>query len=77
MREHKEVIKMVNTELLKKTIWDKGMTIDGVATDIGIDPSTLFRKLQNGGSNFTVAQVSAIGNKLHLSKDEVNNIFFA
>lgn len=68
---------MVNTDKLKQTIKDKGMTIDGIATDIGVDPSTLFRKFQNGGGNFTVAQVSAIGNKLNLSKEEVNTIFFA
>ena len=67
---------MVNTDLLKQIIKARNLTIDGIAADIKVDPSTLFRKFQNGGENFTVAQVTAIRNALQLTNEEVNQIFF-
>ena len=65
----------VNTHLLKKTIEDKNMTIEGVSKSMGINPSTFYRKLERQGKNFTVEQMQKIGAILALSKSDLCDIF--
>jgi len=67
---------LVKTELLKSKIKEKGLSVADVANEIGVNPSTLFRKFQSGGNAFTVGQVAEISTLLELTKDEVNHIFF-
>jgi hypothetical protein len=51
--------------------------LDDVATAIGIDKSTFYRRLASGGQDFSIAEVEGICNFLNLSKRERKNIFFA
>jgi hypothetical protein len=68
---------MINTELLKQTIFLKEKSIDDVATAIGIDKSTFYRRLASGGQDFSIAEVEGICNFLNLTKRERKSIFFA
>lgn len=67
---------VTNMNLLKSKIVEKGMNIATVVEKVGIDKSTFYRKLANGGENFTVEEVYNIASTLELSASEVNAIFF-
>ena len=67
----------MNVRKLKGLLVEKGISLDYVATAIGVGRSTFYRKLQNGGDSFTIGEVTAMANKIPLSKDEISNIFFS
>ena len=67
---------MVNVNKLKGKIVEKGLTIRGLATDIGLDPSTLYRKIGDGGDSFTIGEVKKIVDALSLSAEEASGIVF-
>lgn len=67
---------MVNVNKLKGKIVEKGLTIRGLATDIGLYPSTLYRKIGDGGDSFTIGEVEKIVDALSLSAKEATEIFF-
>ena len=46
-----------------------------MAREIGVDPSTFYRKLKAEGINFTVGQMHKIVEVLHLSREEAASIF--
>lgn len=66
----------MNAELLKAKIKEHGKTVGAVATDINVDESTFYRKLQKNGETFTVAQAAAIKDALGLSAHEAFDIFY-
>lgn len=67
---------MVNkTELMEK-MKKKGVNAEALAKSMGISTVTLYRKMSNC-DRFTVKQVSAIKETLHLSNKDVISIFFA
>jgi hypothetical protein len=68
---------MIDIELLKQTISLKEKGIDDVASAIGMDKSTFYRRLASGGKDFSIAEVEGICNYLKLTKKERKNIFFA
>ncbi len=68
---------MVNVNKLKGKIVEKGVTNELVAKAIGIDVSTFYRKLQNAGEKFTIAEADGITNFLGLEASEATSIFFA
>ena len=49
---------MTNVDKLKGAIKEKRLTPEKVAESIGIDKSTMYRKLSNGGDDFTIKPVS-------------------
>lgn len=63
----------VNKELLKQKI-DEAGNVEEVAKEIGIDRSTLYRKINNG--KFYIGELINIKSKLSLTDDEANDIFF-
>lgn len=67
---------MVNVQKLKGKIMERGTTQEALAKALGIDRSTFYRKMRQGG-NFTIKEVNLIVSALHLSKDEAMSIFFA
>jgi len=67
---------MVNVQKLKGKIMERGTTQEALAKTLGIDRSTFYRKMRQGG-NFTIKEVNSIVSALHLSKDEAMSIFFA
>ena len=58
--------KMVETEL----------TVEALAAKIGVDKSTLYRKMEFG-EKFTVGEARKIKDVLSLSNDDVMSIFFS
>lgn len=67
---------MVDVEKLKSQIKDSGQTVRTLADRMGIDVSTLYRKLQSGGESFTVKEASQITDILSLNSEKANEIFF-
>lgn len=61
---------------LKGKIVEKGLNVETLARRIGIDRSTLYRKLNKQGDTLTVREVNIICKELGLSKDEAMDIFF-
>lgn len=66
---------MVNTQKLKGVIVEKGTTQQAVADNIGIDRSTFYRKMKNGGT-FSVEEAAKIALAVPLTKNEAMEIFF-
>lgn len=48
-----------------------------LADAVGLSKSTLYRKINTGGDDFTIGEVLSITKALHLSADEGQQIFFA
>lgn len=60
---------------LRGKMVEKGMNVETLASIMGIDRATLYRKLGNGG-NFTVGEALKINDALELTKEEAYDIFF-
>lgn len=60
---------------LKEKMGQKKMSVEDMALQIGIDPSTYYRKLNTQGESFTISQAKAIAAVLGLSHAEASNIF--
>lgn len=76
MRQKERRIYMVNTQKLKGIIVEKGTTQQAVADSVGIDRSTFYRKMKNGGS-FSLDEAALIAKAIPLSNSEAIAIFFA
>ena len=63
--------------MLKGKIIEKGMNVEKVATEIGIDKSSLYRKFNDNGKNITIEEANNIKTVLNLSDVEAVAIFFA
>ena len=62
---------MVNTDKLRGKIVEKRMNVDSLALAVGINPSTLYRRLN------TIEEADKIASLLELTAEELNHIFFA
>ena len=67
---------MVDVEKLKKIIDESGQTVRNIAGKMGIDVSTLYRKLQKGGESFTIKEASQLTEVLSLDSEKAQKIFF-
>lgn len=68
---------MVNVNKLKGKIIECGMNVTELSSKIGIDRTTLYRKINSDGKNFTIEEADLISKELKLSSEEVNSIFFS
>ena len=68
---------MVNINKLKGKIVEQGMNIEELAREIGVNKSTLYRKIQNKGETITIKEANLIRKVLNLSGEEVIAIFFS
>lgn len=68
---------MTNADKLKATLKEKGMSVEEVSKLIGIDKSTLYRKLASDGATFTIGEVDKMSKALSLTVEEINAIFFS
>jgi len=66
---------MLNKEILIKKIKDCGMTLESFAVELGINYTTLYRKIK-GESDFTRAEVQKTRIILQLTTQEADAIFF-
>jgi len=67
---------LININKLKGKIVERGMSVGTLAPQVGIDKATFYRKLQNGGEDFTIREVGLIVDALELNLVEANDIFF-
>lgn len=67
---------MINVAKLKGLIVERGTTQQAVADSIGINRSTFYRKMKNGGE-FTIAEAKKIKEEIPLTDDEAIEIFLA
>ena len=67
---------MVNIRKLKAKLVEKDISIIQLANIIGIDKSTVYKKLNKSGENFTVKDVERISKALSLPYEDINDIFF-
>jgi lambda repressor-like predicted transcriptional regulator len=63
-----------NMQKLKGKMKEKGFTQEMLSKEIGIDKSSLNRKLQKGC--FLIGEADVIAKTLGLSRDEAYSIFF-
>ncbi len=72
----KEVKTMVNINKLKGKIRERQSTGEILASEIGINKSTLYRKFKKGGDTFEIWEVQKIVKILELTDEETKDIFF-
>ena len=65
----------MNAELLKGTIAEHNLTVEEVSEALGMDRATFYRKL-NRHNSFSIEQVNTLIKLLHLTKREINVLFF-
>lgn len=66
----------VNIARLKGKIVEHGTTQEIVANMIGMDRTTFYRKLKDGGDKFTIGEIHRIVDAIPLTKAEAIDIFF-
>lgn len=66
---------MVNINLLKGKIVERGLSIPELARIMGIDKATFYRKINAGGTKITVGEAALIAKVLRLNSIELNAIF--
>ncbi|AYW46748.1 XRE family transcriptional regulator [Tetragenococcus koreensis] len=67
---------MVDTNKLKGIIVERGTTQQNVAESIGINRSTFYRKMKNGG-DFSIGEAQKIAENVPLTNEEAVEIFFS
>lgn len=69
-------MKILNKDLLKEKLSEKGKTIFQLQKEMGISKTALYRKM-NDITCFTSKEIKTIVKILDLSLEEMNEIFFA
>lgn len=67
---------MVNINKLKGKIIENGLTVETLADKIGIDRSTLYRRISSEGGDFSIKEADKIVSILGLTCEDANAIFF-
>ena len=67
---------MANINKLRGKIIEAGKNVENLAGALGMDRSTMYRRLSENGDTFTVREVNAIINELKLSPKDAASIFF-
>lgn len=66
----------MNLKRLQDKIVEQNLTQDYIAQELGINKSTLYRKVKRGTNGFTISEVGQIKSILELSTEETMDIFF-
>ncbi len=72
-----EVNKMLNVNKLKIKMIEQECNVTKLAKYIGVDESTVYRKLSKNGSEFTIKEAGRMAKHLNFSADDIMEIFFA
>lgn len=60
---------------LKKAVQDSGLSVTDICTELQIDASTYYRKLNADGETFTIAQAKTLTRVLQIPPGEASEIF--
>ena len=66
---------MVNSAKLRGKIVENGLTLEKVAKAINLNKSTISRKMNKNGDDFTIKQSDDIVKLLNLTAEEATSIF--
>lgn len=66
----------INIRKLKGKMAENDMTATKLASKIGVNRTTFYRKLSSGGGSFTVEELQNIVEALNMTPNEAMNIFF-
>ena len=66
---------MLDVQKLKGKIVEKGKSVETVSADLGINPSTFYRKLKN--NSFKIREADKLIEILALTGEEASAIFFS
>lgn len=64
-------------QMLKQKISAANLTVDELAVQIGMNPSTFYRKTKSGVDAFTVGEMHNLVDALKLTGKEAKDIFLA
>lgn len=67
---------MVDLNKLRGKVVEKGLSQQELAVLIGIDRSTFYRKMKNGG-DFSIGEVSKMAEVMQLTNQEAVDIFLS
>lgn len=67
----------MDVKKLKAKMVEKGVSVEQTAKCIKISRSTLYRQLSHDGKKLTIENCILLSTFLQLTKEEVNEIFFA
>lgn len=70
-------MKNVNVNKLKAKAVEQGMSVSQLAAKIGMNQSTLYRKLNADGETLMIREANAIVKELNLSANDAMAIFFS
>jgi DNA-binding phage protein len=65
----------INIEKLKETVIERNTTLEALAYEMGINRSTLYRKLRRGPAAISLLDAKTISKSLRLSPREADSIF--
>lgn len=65
----------INIQKLKGKMAEENISANELSNAIGVDKTTFYRKLREGGGKFTVEQIQGIAAKLSMTPNEAMNIF--
>lgn len=66
----------MNRELLEARIKECKLSVTRISKELGIDPSTYYRKVAADGETFSVRQAKRLAELLNLTGKEAQEIFF-
>lgn len=64
----------MNIDKVKGKMTELHITGEQMADELGMDPSTYYRKMKNGGADFTVANLYTFRRVLRMDKSEAADI---
>lgn len=62
---------------LKESANQKGLNFETIATRIGVNKSTFYRKINSKGEKFTIGEIHRMVEVIPLTKEEAVSIFLA
>lgn len=68
---------MVNIDKLKGKMVEKRLTVETLSEKMGMHQTTLYRRINGNGLDFTIGEVNKIVASLDLTNEEATEIFFA
>lgn len=68
---------MININKFRAIIIEKKSSIEEISYKLGVNKSTIYRKLQQNGDTFTLKEINMLVNLLNLTNNEILDIFFA
>lgn len=66
---------MLNVQKLKGKMVEKGKNVETVSSDLGINPATFYRKMNN--NSFEIREADELVKILSLTHEEATSIFFS